>query len=50
MDRSILDLVNDFSQWRGNTFTLAALLVEKQKEIDRQRLVEMGFPEAAEVI
>ena len=34
----------------GNTFTLAALIVEKQKELDRQKLVEAGFPEAAEVI
>lgn len=50
MGKEILDLINDFTQWRGNTFTLAALIVEKQKEIDRQRLVEMGFPEAAEVI
>ena len=50
MDRSILDLINDFSQWKGNTFTLAALIVEKQKEIDRRALFDAGFTEAAEVI
>ncbi len=50
MDRSILDLINDFSQWKGNTFTLAALVAEKQREIDRQKLLDAGFTEAAEVI
>ena len=50
MDRSILDLINDFSQWKGNTFTLAALIVEKQKELDRIKVTDAGFPEAAEVI
>lgn len=50
MDKSILDLINDFSQWKGNTFTLAALIVERQKEIDRQTLVNAGFPDAAEAI
>ena len=50
MDRSILDLINDFSQWKGNTFTLAALIVEKQKELDRKTLFDAGFTEAAEVI
>lgn len=50
MDKSILEVVNDFSLWRGNTFTLAALLVEKQKEVDRQKLVDAGFVEAAEII
>ena len=50
MDRSILDLINDFSQWKGNTFTLAALIVEKQKELDRKTLFDAGFIEAAEAI
>lgn len=50
MDKSILDLINDFPQWKGNTFTLAALIQEKQKELDRQKLIDAGFPEAAEVI
>jgi hypothetical protein len=50
MDKRILELVNDFAQWRGNSFTLANLIVELQKEIDREKLTAAGFPEAAEVI
>jgi DNA-binding SARP family transcriptional activator len=50
MDKTILDLINDFSQWKGNSFTLAALIVERQKEVDRQKLIDAGFPEAAEVL
>jgi len=34
MDKRILEIVNDFTQWRGNTFTLASLISEKQREID----------------
>ena len=48
MDRRILDLVNDFSQWKGDTFRLASLISELQKEIDREKLVD--FPEAAELL
>lgn len=50
MGKEILDIVNDFSQWKGNSFTLAALIVEKQKELDRQALVNAGFAEAAEAL
>ena len=50
MGKDILDIINDFNQWKGNSFTLAALLIEKQKELDRQKLIDAGFPEAAEVI
>lgn len=50
MDKRILDLVNDFSQWKGNTYTLANLIVELQKDLDRKKLVEAGFSDAAEVI
>jgi hypothetical protein len=50
MDKRILDLVNDFSQWKGNSYTLANLIVELQKEIDREKLTASGFTEAAEVI
>lgn len=34
MDKRILDIVNDFSSWRGNPFTLAALVEDAQKQID----------------
>ena len=50
MDKRILALINDFSQWKGDTYRLAALVVELQKEIDREALVAAGMPEAAEVI
>ncbi len=50
MDKRILDLVNDFNQWKGNSFTLANLIVEAQKEVDREKLIEAGFTEAAEAI
>lgn len=50
MDKQIIDIVNDFTQWKGNSFTLAALLTEKQKELDREKVVNAGFTEAAEVI
>lgn len=50
MDKRILDLVNDFSQWKGNSYTLANLIVELQKDIDREKLIAAGLTEAAEVI
>lgn len=34
MDKRILEIVNDFASWRGNSFTLATLISEKQREID----------------
>jgi len=48
MDKRILDLVNDFAQWRGNSFTLAALVAEMQKQIDREKLEAAG--QSSEVI
>ena len=48
MDKSLLDIINDFTQWKGNTFTLAVLLIERQKELDRIKLTDAGFAEAAE--
>lgn len=33
MDKAILDIVNDFTIWRGNPFTLASLVAEKQREL-----------------
>lgn len=50
MDKRILELVADFSQWKGDTYRLAMLVAEAQKEIDREKLVAAGLPEAAEVI
>lgn len=50
MDKIFLDLIGDFSQWKGDVYHLVALVVERQKEHDREKLVNAGFPEAAEVI
>lgn len=50
MDKSIIEIVNDFAQWRGDSFRLANLIVEAQKELDRAKLVAAGMPEAAAVI
>ena len=50
MDKTFLELIGDFSLWKGDVYRLVALVVEKQKEADRAKLVDAGFPEAAEVI
>lgn len=50
MDKVLLEIVNNFPEWKGNPFTLAALIVDKQKDIDRQKLIDAGFTDAAEVI
>jgi hypothetical protein len=50
VDKTILDIVNDFTQWKGNSFALANLIVEAQKDIDRAKLVAADMPEAAELI
>ncbi len=47
MDKRILDLVNDFAQWRGNPFTLAALVADLQKQIDREKLEAAGLSSEA---
>ncbi len=47
MDKRILDLVNDFAQWRGNPFTLAALEADLQKQIDREKLEAAGLSSEA---
>lgn len=50
MDKRILDLIADFSKWRGDTYKLAAQVIDLQKEIDREAVANAGFPEAAEAI
>lgn len=50
MDKAFLEIIANFNAWKGDTYRLAALIVEEQKEIDRAKLIEAGFPEAAEVI
>ena len=50
VDKRILALIADFALWKGDTYRLAALIVELQKEIERDKLIAAGFVEAAEVI
>lgn len=47
MDKRILELVADFSQWKGDSYRLAVLVAEAQKEIDREKLIAADIdPEA----
>ena len=48
MDKQILDLVNDFSKWKGDTYKLAMMVSAMQKAIDAEKLVELGYTELAE--
>ena len=50
MDKRILELIGDFPQWKGDSYRLATLILEKQKEIDREKLIAAGHDDAAEVI
>ena len=50
MDKRILDIIANFSLWKGDTYRLAMLIVEEQKQIDREKLISAGFPEAAEIL
>jgi hypothetical protein len=50
IDKAILDVVNDFAAWKGNSYTLAALIVAKQLELTKEKLIELGFTEAAEAL
>ena len=50
MDASILAIIANFPAWRGDTYRLAALIVEAQKAAIREALIADGFPEAAETI
>lgn len=50
MDKRILALIADFAQWKGDTYRLASLISEMQKQIDREKLIAADMPEAAELI
>ena len=49
MDKSILAIIADFHLWKGDTYRLASLIVETQKELDRAAVAAIS-PEAAEAI
>jgi hypothetical protein len=50
MNKNILDLVNDFNQWRGNPFTLANLIIDLQNQNIRQKLIDAGEDNAAGIV
>lgn len=50
MDKRILDLVGDFTQWKGDSYKLAALVADAQKQLDREALIAAGHEAAAEAI
>jgi hypothetical protein len=50
IDKDILEVVNDFASWKGNSYTLAALIVAKHLELMKAKLEANGFPEAAEAL
>lgn len=50
MDKRIVDIVGDFAQWRGDTYRLAAMVCEQQKQIDIEKLEAAEMPEAADVV
>jgi len=44
MDKRIIELVNDFAQWRGNPFTLAALVADIQRQICEEEAAHVEEP------
>ena len=50
MDKSLLEIINNFQAWKGNPFTLAALLIERHTELIKEKLVAAGFPDAADTL
>jgi len=45
--RALKELVDDYGQWRGNVFTLAAIVAAAQREIDAVKAEEAGQPDLA---
>lgn len=50
MDKRLLDVVTDFSQWKGDTYRLASLVAEAQKQIDADKLEAADMHDAAEIV
>lgn len=50
MEKYILDIVSNFSLWKGDTYRLASLIAAAQKEADAQKLDAAEMPEAAEIV
>lgn len=50
MDKGILELVSNFALWHGDTYKLAALVADMQKQIDREVLIAADMVDAAGLI
>jgi len=50
VDKSLIDIVNDFPSWRGNPFTLLSLIIARHTDMMREKLIAAGFPDAADLL
>ena len=49
-NKDVVEAVNNFASWGGNAFTLAMVLVQKQREDDAQAAEALGQQEVADAI
>jgi hypothetical protein len=49
-NKDLIDLVNNFQSWGGNTFTLAMQICQRQREDDAQLAESAGQQELADAI
>lgn len=47
-NKELIELVNDFAQWKGDSFRLASLVMHRQREDDA--MLAESVPEIAEAI
>lgn len=48
--RRLLEIVQDFKEWRGDVYKLAVLVASEQRETDAQKAEEAGQQELADLI
>ena len=49
-NKELVELVKDFPAWGGNTFTLANLILQRQREDDAQIAESLNQQEVADAI
>ena len=50
MGKRIIDVVSNFSLWKGDAYRLAVLVAEEQKAMDAEKLDAADMPDAAELV
>lgn len=50
MEKYLLDIVSNFSLWKGDTYRLASLVAAAQKEHDAQKIDAAEMYDAAEIV